>query len=275
MKIIGCVLLCCFVMGQIVNGVIRPMVENSFAAQVGVANQNCPIPLALGKGNITSMSLKDGYLVYTIAYDKEFDHILANVKDEKKAKEALMLCFLCINAQGNNQGNILMDKLVEEGYGMKVIITQSASGYHEYAVTADDIRVFSENMSLNPHEALHRMLEISIESERNQLPMPLEEGMMMTDYYLEKENLVLTIELDETIYDMEACYGMRDEVKNAMLEVALTDPITKSMFDMCKVTHTGFIYRIVGKQSGEKFDVLISNLEIRMLIPTPSQVNIK
>ena len=102
MKIIGCVLLCCFVMGQIVNGVIRPMVENSFAAQVGVANQNCPIPLALGKGNITSMSLKDGYLVYTIGTlitaPETLDATAAIGGGIAVAVMAGIIVFLCVRA---------------------------------------------------------------------------------------------------------------------------------------------------------------------------------
>lgn len=275
LKVIGYVLLGVFILGTIMKNAMKSTYENSFAYQVAIANRGCPIPLALGKGAVNSIELRDGYLVYKISYDKEYVHILTDLEDEKTAKEGIMLSFLCINAQGLNQGNMLMDVLIAENCGLKMIVTESASGYHEYTATVEDIKEFSKKIKLNPHEALYRIIEISIEAEREQLPIVLEEGVTMTDYRLEDENIVVVIEMDEKMYEMEALYGVRDEIKKSLSQDILSDPTTKSMFDMCKVSHTGFGYRYIGKQTGRYFDIIFSSDEIRCIVQTPPVLNIR
>ena len=275
LKVIGYVLLGVFILGTIMKNAMKSTYENSFAYQVAIANRGCPIPLALGKGSVNSIELRDGFLVYKVSYDNEYGHFLTNVEDEKTLKEGILLNFLCINAQELNQGNILMDVLIAENYGMKVIITESMDGYREYTATVEDIKEFREKIKLNPHEAFYRMIEINMEAEREQLPLVLEVGMTMTDYRLEDENIVVVIEMDEEMYEMEALYGVRDEIKKSLSQDILSDPTTKSMFDMCKVSHTGFGYRYIGKQTGRYFDIIFSSDEIRCIVQTPPVLNIR
>lgn len=275
LKVLGYAFMGIFLLGTIMRNVLQSTYENSFAYQVGIANRSCPIPLALGKGSVESIELREGYLIYKISYDEEYGHILTDLEDEKTLKEGIMLSFLCINAQGLNQGNILMDVLIAENCGLKMIVTESASGYHEYTATVEDIKEFRKKIKLDPHEALYRIIEISIEAEREQLPIVLDQGITITDYRLEDGNLVVIIEMDEEMYEIEALYGAKDEIKKSLTQDILSDPTTKSMFDMCKVTHTGFAYRYIGKQTERYFDIIFPSDEIRRIVQTPPMLNIK
>ena len=118
-------------------------------------------------------------------------------------------------------------------------------------------------------------MSLSIESERENLPMVLEEGMVMTDYKLVSDNIVIVIVVDENIYSVDEMYNNLDLIKTSMIEEGCNNPESKALLDMCKVSHTGLIYRIVGNRSNKKFDVKISSDEIRRVVNVPNMVNVQ
>jgi len=195
LKITGIVFICLIVLGNIARMITRPMYENSFAAQVARANRNCPIPVALGNGAVTAIHLENGFLTYYLSYDNPFYNLMSGV-DQEKVKDALLMCFLCLNGQGGNQGNVLMDKLVEENCGLKIVISSSAKGKFECSATVNEIQSLRKRFELDPHEALYSLLSMSMEAERANLPMQIEEGITMIDYSLDGENIVITAEMD-------------------------------------------------------------------------------
>ena len=274
LKITGIVFICLIVLGNIARMVTRPMYENSFAAQVARANRNCPIPVALGNGAITAIHLENGYLTYYLSYDNPFYNLMSSV-DQKKVKEALLMCFLCVNGQGNNQGNVLMDKLVEENCGLRIVISNSAKGKFECSATVQDIQTLRKKFDLNPHEALYSLLLLSMEAEKVNLPMKIEEGITLTDYGLDGENIIITAEMDEYLYSIDQLSENIGAVKSSILEDGINDADSRALYDLCKVSHTGLIYRYVGNLTHKNCDVFISSDEIRRLVPTPSNVNIQ
>ena len=274
LKITGIVFICLMVLGNIARMVTRPMYENSFAAQVARANRNCPIPVALGNGAITAIHLENGYLTYYLSYDNPFYNLMSSV-DQKKVKEALLMCFLCVNGQGNNQGNVLMDKLVEEDCGLRIVISNSAKGKFECSATVQDIQTLRKKFDLDPHEALYSLLSLSMEAEKVNLPMKIEEGITLTNYGLDGENIVITAEMDEYLYSIDQLNENIGAVKSSILEDGINDADSRALYDLCKVSHTGLIYRYVGNLTHKNCDVFISSDEIRRLVPTPSNVNIQ
>lgn len=274
LKITGIVFVCLMILGNIARMVTRPMYENSFAAQVARANRDCPIPVALGNGAVTAIHLEKGYLTYYLSYDNPFYNLMSSV-DQKKVKEALLMCFLCVNGQGNNQGNVLMDKLVEENCGLKIVISNSAKGKFECSATVQDIQTLRKKFDLNPHEALYSLLLLSMEAEKVNLPMKIEEGITLTDYGLDGENIIITAEMDEYLYSIDQLNENIGAVKSSILEDGINDADSRALYDLCKVSHTGLIYRYVGNLTHKNCDVFISSDEIRRLVPTPSNVNIQ
>ena len=274
LKIAGIVFVCLMILGNIARMVTRPMYENSFAAQVARANRDCPIPVALGNGAVTAIHLEKGYLTYYLSYDNPFYNLMSSV-DQKKVKEALLMCFLCVNGQGNNQGNVLMDKLVEENCGLRIVISNSAKGKFECSATVQDIQTLRKKFDLNPHEALYSLLLLSMEAEKVNLPMKIEEGITLTDYGLDGENIIITAEMDEYLYSIDQLNENIGAVKSSILEDGINDADSRALYDLCKVSHTGLIYRYVGNLTHKNCDVFISSDEIRRLVPTPSNVNIQ
>ena len=274
LKITGIVFVCLMILGNIARMVTRPMYENSFAAQVARANRDCPIPVALGNGAVTAIHLEKGYLTYYLSYDNPFYNLMSSV-DQKKVKEALLMCFLCVNGQGNNQGNVLMDKLVEENCGLRIVISNSAKGKFECSATVQDIQTLRKKFDLNPHEALYSLLLLSMEAEKMNLPMKIEEGITLTDYGLDGENIIITAEMDEYLYSIDQLNENIGAVKSSILEDGINDADSRELYDLCKVSHTGLIYRYVGNLTHKNCDVFISSDEIRRLVPTPSNVNIQ
>lgn len=274
LKITGIVFVCLMILGNIARMVTRPMYENSFAAQVARANRDCPILVALGNGAVTAIHLEKGYLTYYLSYDNPFYNLMSSV-DQKKVKEALLMCFLCVNGQGNNQGNVLMDKLVEENCGLRIVISNSAKGKFECSATVQDIQTLRKKFDLDPHEALYSLLSLSMEAEKVNLPMKIEEGITLTNYGLDGENKIITAEMDEYLYSIDQLNENIGAVKSSILEDGINDADSRALYDLCKVSHTGLIYRYVGNLTHKNCDVFISSDEIRRLVPTPSNVNIQ
>ena len=245
LKIIGIVIVCLMVLGNIAKMVTRPMYENSFAAQVARANRNCPIPVALGNGAITAIHLENGYLTYYLSYDNPFYNLMSSV-DQKKVNEALLMCFLCLNGQGSNQGNVLMDKLMEENCGLRIVISNSAKGKFECSATVQDIQTLRKKFDLDPHEALYSLLSLSMEAEKVNLPMKIEEGITLTDYGLDGDNIVITAEMDEYLYSIDQLSENIGAVKSSILEDGINDADSRALYDLCKVSHTGIVYRYIG-----------------------------
>lgn len=185
------------------------------------------------------------------------------------------MCFLCLNGQGGNQGNVLIDKLAEENCGLKIVISSSAKGKFECSATVDEIQSLRKRFELDPHEALYSLLSMSMEAERANLPMQIEEGITMTDYSLDGENIVITAEMDENQYSIDELNANISAVKNSMINDGVNDADSKALFDMCKVCHTGLVYRYVGNRTHKQCNIIINSDEIRRLVPTPSNVNIQ
>ena len=279
-SVVGIIFLSLMILGQIAKTVMKPTMEKEsqraeFARMIERADRDCPIPAAMGKGAVTGIKLENGYVTYYLAYDSDFINILSRIDDENKVKEGILMCLLCINAQGSSQGDLVMDLLAKFGYGIRVVITESATGRFEFKANVDEINALREKYQLNPHEALYNLLSISIEAERTSLPLKLDEGFLLTDYSLDGENIAITIQLDENLYSIDTMASNKELVKESMFEEGLSDPSSKALLDLCKVSHSGLKYIFTGKQSHKSFDVLLSSNEIRKIVQTPSNVNIQ
>ena len=274
LKIAGWIFLGMIVVGNLVRIIGKSAVENSFATQVAKANRNCPIPVGNGAGQISSIKLEDGYLVYNIDYTAQYFHLLSETNNQDEVKEILMMSILCLNGQGDGQGNVIINTLIDEGYGMKYVINSNAKGHCEYAVTVEEMKAMRRRYQQNPHEALYRVLKLQMELERSSLPLMVDEGLLMTDCSLENDNIVITMELDENLYSIADIMINSNEVKEAMLVEAINDPDSKTLLDLCKISHTGLIYKCVGKSSKEVCSISISSDEIRTRVKTPDSVDI-
>mgnify|MGYP007069865726 CR=1 FL=1 len=253
----------------------RTSYDNSFESQIEKANRDCPIPIMKGKSEVSAIKLEDGYVTYYLSYDDSYDDNLAKIHNNPSMKEGFLCSFLCMNAQQNGLGDMFMDKLIEENTGIKIVINKTKSNEFECKMSPSEITQFREKFKLNPHVALYNILKLNVESNREQLPMEIDEGMTMTDYELEDDNIVITMIVDENLYEIESFQENAELIRESMVDEGQYDPESKALLDLCKVSHTGLIYRTIGNITKKKVDVVISSDYIRQHVTTPSTINIR
>ena len=76
-KIIGGIFLALMVVGNLAKTIAKTSYENSIEAQVKRANSDCPIPVANGVGQVSSIKLENEFLTYYIDYKPGFTDIKA------------------------------------------------------------------------------------------------------------------------------------------------------------------------------------------------------
>ena len=106
--------------------------------------------------------------------------------------------------------------------------------------------------------------------------MQIDEGMVMTGMKLEDNNIVVTVKMEEKLYDLDVLEESSAELAASMLDEANAgDPELGALFDLCKVSHSGLIYRVIGSKSNRLVDMGLSSEYIRKGRKTPPQVNIR
>lgn len=275
LKIIGCIFLVLIVIGNIVKLVAKPSYENSIETQVKRANRDCPIPVANGIGQVTSITFEDNSLIYRINYLPGHVNIDAFKKNPDAARAMFYLSFVCLQAQ-DSYVEKMMTELVSNGIGLKIIVSDGTGEQFTSTMTPEYIARMKRDVSLNPSEALHEALELKLAIETTGLPIQIDEGMVMTGMKLENNNIVVTVKMSEELYDLNVLNESSAELAASMLDEANAgDPEFGALFDLCKVSHSGLIYRVIGSKTGRLVDMGLSSEYIRKGRKTPSQVNIR
>ena len=97
----------------------------------------------------------------------------------------------------------------------------------------------------------------------------------MTDFKLEGNNIAIAIQIDENLYSIDGMLTNKEIIKASMIEEGISQPESKALLDLCKVSHSGLIYRILGNHSQRIIEIDITSDEIRRIVKTPYNVNIK
>lgn len=278
LTIIGCILLALYIIGNIGRGISKsinkPVSDNSFLAEINKANNSCPISVAGGAGYVSAIKLEDNNVTYYIHYNEKNNNPMLSKQNQENLKEMLIMSLLCMNGQEYGQGDFLVSKLIDEGYGLKVVYTDANGKNIESVASINDLKSMKDKFHQNPHEALYRILEMEIEAERASLPLKIDEGMFVTNYGLDGKNIIITISMDEYLYSLNELKKQKDFLKQTILQEGIRDPETKGLLDLCKVSHTGLVYRMTGSHSKRHCDILITSDEIRQTVPVPSNVSI-
>ena len=256
LKIVGIIFLVLMFISTIVNVMVKPAYENSFEAQIKRANRDCPIPVANGVGQVSSIYLDNNMLVYQLDYKPGFVNVDAYKTHPNAARDMFYLAFICMNAQ-SGQGNMLIDKITSEGYGLRIVASDGSSSFTS-DLTPQYISEMRRNIELNPSEALHDALVLKLQTESGTYPIKADEGMVITGMELEDNNIVVLTTVDEDIYDISAFTAISDEFGQSLIDEANAgDPELGTLMDLCKISHSGIIYRIKGDQSNRHCDLSV------------------
>ena len=99
--------------------------------------------------------------------------------------------------------------------------------------------------------------------------------MILKGLGLEDNNIIVEVEIDENLYDLSSFAAVSDEFANNIIAEANNgDPETGALLDLCKISHTGLTYRMIGNRSENYCDMNVPSRLIRQNRIVPQQVNI-
>ena len=273
-KIIGGIFLAFIVVGNLAKMIAKPSYENSIEAQVKRANSDCPIPVANGVGQVSAIKLENEFLTYYIDYKPGFTDIKALKSNPDVTRDMFYLSFVALQAQGSYVEK-MMSELLKKNIGIRIVISDGTGSRFQSVLTPAYISEMNHRITVNPSEALHEALKLKIQIESNGFPIQADEGMIITGMSLEDNNIIVIAELDENIYDLNLLKDASDDFCNTLLDEANNgDPELGALLDLCKISHTGLTYRMIGSKSRNYCDVNISSNKIRQNRVIPPQVNI-
>lgn len=248
--------------------------DSAFVQAVARADSACPVPVALGDGEVTGIVSVDDYLIYHLEYDKGFHSMMGSLGSEEQSKEALLMYFLCGKVTGGDDGELLMDLLIDQGYGMKIEVTEAGEMYYEYKASVKDIERLRDRYRADPHEALHSLASLCVETLKSALPQRVDKGLTISDIALEKGNVVITMLVDEHLYSVSQLEENSESIKASIMESGQKETETKPLFDLCELSHTGLIHRFEGNRSHDSFDILIPWGELHVPAKSPAGADI-
>lgn len=219
--------------------------------------KECPIQMGT-VGEVTSFMLEDGNLVVDYEIDESFINLEALDNNPELLKDNAVL--MCKNATGGLQ--TVLSLLVEEDAGWVLKYKGKSTGKElSISLDAKEIKEAMESTEedRNPIELLKQQVEIT----NVQFPMKVDQGMTITKLTIEGWYVVYNVEIDESLYSIEAIASSLTEVKeNIVAELDKTDPAIQSFLEACKRANKGVAYKYIGKDSGKSCMVKIPASEL-------------
>ena len=273
LKIIGILFLILMGLGSLTKAIVKPVAADSLEEQIRRANRDCPIPVANGVGQVSSISLEDGFIVYKLDYKPEYINIDVYRNNLEATRDMFYLAFLCVNGQGGHS-DMMSNELIKRGLGLRIVASNGVSSFTS-ELSPTYIKEMQNRINVNPTKALHDALKLKFETENCTFPIKIDEGMILKGLGLEDNNIIVEVEIDENLYDLSSFAAVSDEFANNIIAEANNgDPEMGALLDLCKISHTGLTYRMIGNRSESYCDMNVPSRLIRLNRIVPQQVNI-
>lgn len=260
--------------GSFINEtLLQPQKDKTVEGMVEKANRSCPIDLN-GVGTITSISTEGKQVVYHVQYDNTLINLDLVKQNRETMKKAYLLSAYIQNAQGNNNGDKLMQILIEQGYGISIDFS-SGSDEFRISISPQEIATYWQQDRLNPTEAIRGIIDMQVKLFHETLPQAIDSGLICTNISVEDNNVVYRVETDEEQYPISNFEDNKKMLKEELYMAWKVEPLMRNMLSLCKVAHTGIIYRFVGNTSRDSCDIVIDADDIFNNTATPEQLKIQ
>lgn len=182
----------------------------------------------------------------------DFDAIKAN---DAAFRDNMLLGY----ATNSDEGfNMLVGAIIDADADLKVSFSDGKGNSHYILFKADELKSAINNNVSDPN----LMLQSMADNARLQTPQIIDEGIVMTDVYLDENNLVYEYRCDESLYDIDQMNLIADELRQSTLSEIVDDPVISRIAQLLKQTNRKLMYKYIGQTSKKDFSIIISPNEI-------------
>ena len=260
--------------GRFINEtLLQPQKDRTVEGMVEKANRLCPINLN-GVGTIASISIEGKQVIYHVQYDNTLINLDLVKQNRETMKRTFLLSAYIQNSQGNNNGDKLMQMLIEQGYGMTM---EFSSGSDEFriAISPQELAAYEKQKRLNSAEAIKEVIDMQVKLAHETLPQAIDSGLICTNIIMEDNNIIYRVETDEKLYSISNFEDNKGALKEELFMAWKVEPSMRNMLSLCKVAHAGIIYRFIGDTSRDSCDIIIDADYISNNTATPEQLEIQ
>lgn len=248
--------------------------ENTFERQVKKANQGCPIPIADGTGQITSIAIKDSMVVYTLTYDANVITLDRPKDNPDNYKRVIILSSYLLNGQNKN-GDRFMKKILDNHYGIAFDVQSNKGEEFTISATSSELKALLQEAEKSPTEAMKEVLEWQIKDNQSTLPTKLDDDMTLVAIICDSTSLIYRVVIEKPLTISNIKDNDTPMDRNAILKELYCEPSSKANFDMCAIGNFNLIYRYVDEMNTDSCDIIFSHREITDIVRIPKSLNIR
>ncbi|MDE5758246.1 MAG: hypothetical protein K2H85_06495, partial [Allobaculum sp.] len=254
--------------------VIMSVSENSFNEQVKKANQSCPISIAGGTGEITSIAIKDSMVIYNIDYDANVINLDRLEENSDNYKRIIILSSYLLNGQNNN-GDRFLKIILDNHYGIAFKV-QSNNG-KEFTISANisELKALLHEAEKYPTEAMKEVLEWQLRDNQFTLPTRLDDDMTLVAIHCDSINLIYRVVIEEPLTISDIKENNTPMNRRAILRELYCEPSSKATLDICSIGNFNLVYRYVDEMNTDSCDIIFSHREISDIVRIPKSLNIR
>lgn len=271
-KIILWIFISLFLFG-VIGSIVNKLTENTIHGQISKENELCPIEVIKNVATITKIADENNQIVYYMNYDDSRIDLSYLENNPNTANFVLLNSFGILNGQGISNGDKCAQFLLKNNYGVAFDVS-SANNHFRISIDGKELK---EKVKLGkiPTEAIKDFLDMQIKLSKSRLPQKVDEGMMNTDIFIENNNIICKLVVDENTWSISNFKANASQMKEELYKDLASEVSSRALLNLCKIAHTGIIYRIIGNTTKDSYDVIIDNNYISSHTMPPNQLNIK
>lgn len=109
-------------------------------------------------------------------------------------------------------------------------------------------------------------LKIAVEAANADCPEEVDTGLILTKVFDNGTSVIYEYDTDENIYDLSEFGAIMNEAKGDIKYELANDEYVIEFLKTLAPEGRSLIYRYVGNQSGETFDIVFSNRELKNML---------
>lgn len=253
---------------------IMSVSENSFNEQVKKANQSCPISIAGGTGEITSIAIKDSMVIYNIDYDAKVINLDRLKENPDNYKRIIILSSYLLNGQNKN-GDRFMKITLDKHYGIAFKVHSNMGKEFTISANTSELKALLQEAEKSPTEAMKEVLEWQIKDNQATLPTRLDDEMTLVAIHCDSINLIYKVVIEESLTISDIQHNNTPMNRSAILRELYCEPSSKANLDMCSIGNFNLVYRYVDEMNTDSCDIVFSHREISDIVRIPITLNIR